>query len=351
MNKSPVDSYYYLNVIIKSEQIHLLSKAELINLANSLDLPTFRQRLMRYYPDIKIYPDLDSIHGFLRDNQIQSNWKIIKNSPNSIYKFLIAYFLLEFEAENIKTIIKSKSLDISYEFISRDIHLSVERIVNHEELLNKFIYLDNISAGFELFKNTIYYDGLKKADIYYKKIESLAYFDIFIDYSLVKNIKKEFNELNKNDQRLIEDQINIFFEYYCLKTLIRGLTFGFDKNFIKEVLINENELIDKLLKLERLDDIIEYFYNKSRYSKALKKSYKKTIEDVLTFFRDYYHQYSLKLLGEWKASEDYNILLPFSFLLMKRFQIEDVKLISIGTVYQLEPKEILEKTILCHNNK
>ena len=350
MKKSPVDSYYYLYVIVKAEENKLLNVDDLKKLAYSLDLPTFRQRFVKHYPNIKILPDLQSIHGFLTKNPLETNWRIIKNSPESIFEFLIAYFMVEYEVENIKTIIKSKSLGMDYKEISRDINLNVEKILGHEKIFNNFIYLDDIKAGFEVFKDTIYYEALKKAEEFYENKDSLAFFDIFLDKALITYIYNRFNKLKRRDRQLIGEQVNLFIDYYNLKTFVRGKTLGFKKELIHDLLIFNNQYLEKLIDIENIENIINFLTKNSIFSKQLKKLSISNAIDLLTFLRDSYHQKTLNILKSWTNFDFFGLNSPFSLLMRKRFQVEDLKLISIGTDYDLDPKEILEKTILCRNN-
>ena len=352
MSSSPADSYYYLYVIIAKEKTRFLKKSQLINLAKSLDIPTFQQRLVSYFPEIsnKIIPDLDSLHQYFRDDQITTNWKIIRNSPHAIFEFLKSLCLIEYEIENIKTIIKSKSMNMDYKEIQKIIHLDVESILKTEDLFNKFIQITNLSDGFELYNKTIYYNALKKGERFYKKYKSLAFYDIFLDHALISHLYDEFLKLKNQDRNLMGEYIQNFINYYNLKTLIRGLNLGFERDFLKIILIFNNSFIERLFQFENVEDLIDYMRTHSKLSIYYKFNKIIAIEELLTHFRDVFHQYCVNLIKKWDEPDVFNILSPVSFLLRKRFEIEDLKLISVGLDYNLPPEDIINKTILCREN-
>ena len=225
--------------------------------------------------------------------------------------------------------------------------MDVEKILKTDGVFKKFIQISNLSDGFELYRKTIFYDALKKGENFHKKHNSLAFYDIFLDHMFISHLFQEFKRLKSSDQRLLEDYIYNFINYYNLKTLIRGLNLGFEKNFLTEILIFNDFFINELLKLEEMEDLIDYMRNHSKFSDYFKFGKLNNIEDILTHFRDTFHEICLNLLNKWSKGDSFNILFPVSFLLRKRFEIEDLKTISVALEYNLPPEEILKKTILC----
>ncbi|NHI90979.1 MAG: hypothetical protein EAX96_00665 [Candidatus Lokiarchaeota archaeon] len=345
----PINNYHYLYVIVRYESKKLLTVKDLIYLANSLDIPTFRQRLLKFFPDLvtKIFPNLDSIHKYFTEDEIYSVSRVIKNSPIQISNFLITLFLLNFEVENIKTIIKSKSLNLSYEEISRDVHLITERILERERILKSLIYSNTLLEGLEFFKGTFYYEYLKKAYEYYEHFQSLSFFDILLDYGLVKNTLESFSKLNKSDRKIINEFIKTYVDFYNLKTIIRGKNLGFEEDFLNQVTFLNHSPYQGIIKLENVNEIINYISANPNQSNYFNFKGKKTIEELLTHFRAFYHQKCLTILKKWGKNNLFSITSPFSFLLKKRFLIEDIKFISIGIDYNIRPDDILKRSILC----
>ncbi len=345
----PINNYDFSYVKIRYESTKILSQEDLVHLANSLDIPTFRQRLLKFFPDLvtKIFPNLDSIHNYFTEDEILVNAKIIKNCPKSIIEFLIALFLLNFEIENIKTIIKSKSQNISYEEIRRDVHLIAERILRREKILKNLIYFENFSEIHTLFKGTMYFKPLKKANEYYEQQKSLSFFDIFLDYEVLKHVLACFQKLKKTDQVLIQEFMKLYLNFYNLKTIIRGKNLGFQDDFLKEVTFLNHVPYRQIMEIESVNDIVNNIKNNSNQSRCFAIKRQKTIEEILGHFRDFYHQKCLLLIRDWRRKNPFSIISPLSFLLKKRFLIEDIKFISVGIEYDMRPEDIIKRSILC----
>ncbi|MHA1893509.1 MAG: V-type ATPase subunit [Candidatus Helarchaeota archaeon] len=325
--------------------------SELGNLARSLDLPTFKQRITKFFPDLhkKIFPDLDSIHAYLRDDQIYTNWKIIKNSPNSVYEFLRAFFLLEFEVENLKTVIKSKLKKVEFENIKKDVYMSIENILGHEKIFDLFINSIDLSMSFDAFRNTLYYKALKDAEKYYEEYHSLSFYDIFLDYCLVEHVFKLFNKLKSKEKKVVKKHVDLFLNFYNFKTLIRGSYLGFEPEFIKKVLIMNEPFIKRLVGINDINKIAQEVSNRLKLPKIFKEYKKNDLESILTLLRHYYHKKSLEIIKKWEGKDVFCITSPYAFLLKKRFETEDLKFISIGIEYELNPDEIIKNSILIKN--
>ncbi len=122
----------YSNVLVKIgvERSNLLSKEKLQRLTDSNSLTELITELRTTIYAEKLSKlttpySTDDLERAFRETFIEVCIKMVKNSPLTVSAFLKIY-LLKFEHENIKTILRAISIGLPYDDIKNKLYMSVE---------------------------------------------------------------------------------------------------------------------------------------------------------------------------------------------------------------------------------
>ncbi len=354
--KKNITLYDHVLPLVFSERNFLIPKAELREMLAAKDLKALTAKLAKYYPVLtgsEPILDLERIHHAFHEDFIEKIHKIIRHSPNSARPFLMN-FLIEFEIENLVTILRSRVIKKSASDISDRIHWQVEEYTNNKEIIENIIKKTDFPIIFDLLKRTFYEEFIIKAEKRYQDKKSLMYVNTFLDYAQIVLMMRSLDRLSKFDKKIASEYTNLIIEYFDFMILFRAKSFDLEEDEIREFLIPDSpyfilRIINSLLPINDLQSLLESiksnkFDGKSsflKYSDATSSYF-----DVLTQMERTFFQKSLKFVNKIKNENPFSICTPLSFILFKKFQIRDLIQISSSLEYHLSEDWILDRLIL-----
>ncbi|MHA1299766.1 MAG: V-type ATPase subunit [Candidatus Helarchaeota archaeon] len=348
--------YDYVLPIIAIENKFLIPKNILNKIADLKDIKALRKALMPYYPKLaEIAPptNLEKIHFMLHADFIEKSFKVIQNSPRSARPFLMS-FILEFEIENLKTIFRSKLLNISPSEISNKIHWQVEEFTNNKKIFTEMIKQNNFQKIFDLLNNTSYGEFIKKAKKSYEETNSFFYINTFLDYGHITLTKRGFEKLSKTDKDLASNYLNLLINYYNFSVLFRAKSFNLNSSEISKFLILEDtpilsRIIKGLLPIEGFSSLLQFVKNNNLGQKNSFLNFPETTNsflDILEHIHTNFYKNCFVCFRVVGIQRPFSICSPLMFLLLKKFQLQDLMQISTGIDYGLPKNEILKRTFL-----
>ncbi|MHA1378303.1 MAG: V-type ATPase subunit [Candidatus Helarchaeota archaeon] len=348
--------YDYVLPIISMEKKFLIPKNTLKKLVDLRDMKSLKKALTPYYPKMaEIQPptNLEKIHFVLHEDFIEKSYKIIQNSHRTSRPFLMS-FLIEFEIENLKTILRSKLIGMSSTEISNKVHWQVEDYTNNKKIFMEIIKQDNLPKIFDLLNKTEYNEFIKNAKKDYEKTNSFFYINMFLDYGQIILTRRRFAKLSKTDKELASNYMNLLTNYYNFSVLFRAKSFNLNSNVISKFLILEgspalSRIIKGLLPIEGVSNILQYVKSKGLKYKNSFLNFPETTSsffEIMEYIHKIFYEQCFRCFRNIGIQCPFSICSPLMFLLLKKFQLKDLVQISTGIDYGLPKDEILKRIIL-----
>ncbi len=350
--------YSYLAPIIASERKKITSTRDLSRAAHARTLSEFKQIISPNFPELlqkDQYRSLGEIHRLFQSNLSSCFFKIIRNSPEQDHDFL-EIFLMKFEIQNIKTILRAKVLNLKSEQIKDDINFLVEEFLGRDELFKQALNAPRIEDVIRLFENSgsLYTPYLKNGYQQETKTKSLAFFDLFLDKAQIVRFWDEFDRLSWENQGLIKPFLLLFTEYYNLISIFRGKIWNFDQKTLEELIFpryyqTNKVIIEQLISIKTIDELI-FTITRKRFPHRIDffdipTKEKPTGTDVAHNIKKTFYKKAIQFINRNKGFR-LNIVMPVSLFLEKKFEIQDLKMISTGIDYGLKPSSLVENSIL-----
>ena len=203
---SRTTSYAPILAKIGAERSKLLSEDKLKAISGSRNLTEFSAQLRDtvYQEQIaKVIPPVTTrkLERAFNENLIEVFIKIIKNSPKKAKKYLELY-LLRYEIEHVKTIMKITTAKLPPEQKLAKIYFSVENYFKKSAAMEEAVKASNVGQAIHAFKSMEYWSALNMGLKTYEEKASTAHFDVFIDKLFYEKLFESFECLSKKRSRM-----------------------------------------------------------------------------------------------------------------------------------------------------
>jgi len=338
----------YSNVLVKVgvERSHLLSKEKLERLTECKNLKEFASELRETIYGEKLakvtLPYTSKIfEKAFRESLIEVNIKILRNSPETVSPFIKAY-LLKFEHENIKTILRAASVGLSYDEITRKIYMPVEVFLKRQDIILKAAMAIHVKSVVDVLQTTLYgpllIAGLQK----YIETGSTKFFDILLDRFFYEHFGEKFKDLPKKEQEYALFYVSREIDRFNILTIFRAKILGYDPNWIR-MAISRNfynvpeQTIEALLMADDFGSafkIIKQSYYKKLIVRA--ETPEETVSAAEKAFRmDLFEHAKRTIIGD-----PFNVGIPIAFLVQKEIELYNLTAISLGIEYNWKKDDI-----------
>jgi V/A-type H+/Na+-transporting ATPase subunit C len=231
----------YASVLAKigAEKSSLLGEAKVKGFADNKNLVEFTAQLRDtcYQEQItRITPPVTTrkLERAFYENQIDAYIKILSNSPEKSANYL-KMFLVRFEVEHIKMLIKATSVKQSVDQKLSKIYFFAEDYLKHHTIIEEAAKATSETHLIHAFKNTEYWAPLNMGIKNYEESGSTACFDVFIDKFFYEKLYSQFSMLPKKEQKHAFFYANMDNDGYTLLTLLRGKILGLEPNWLRLV--------------------------------------------------------------------------------------------------------------------
>lgn len=347
--------YDYTLPIISNERRYLIPKYILLELLNSKNIDSLRANLASFYPKLTELTspiNLESMHSIFRENYLNTLSKLIKNSPNNARSFLMN-FLIEYEIEDLNTILRSRLINKDFSEVKKRIHWQVEEYTKNKELFIDIIRQKEFQNIFNLLKKTIYEKFAKKSEKLYHEIKSPLYLNTFLVHGQIDSMKQSLRKLNQSDREIALKYFNLMIDYFNYMVLFRGKSFNFERKEISDFLILEIspgklKILDSLLPFTDLTNLLNFIRNNNLKQKSSFLNFPDSVNsysEILNHITKNFYINCLKCVKKINESQS-GLSTLLAFILLKKFQLKDLIQISTGIEYGLPKNAILERTIL-----
>lgn len=339
----------YSSVLVKIgvERSHLLSKQKLERLTDCKTLAEFASELGQTVYGKKLaqmttpYTTNDFERAF-RENFIEVCIKIVQNSPDFVSGFLKTY-LLKFEQENIKTVLRAVSVGLPPGEIRSKLYLPVETFLKRHELILKAVMAIQVKSVVDALQNTLYGPSLITGLQKYEETGSTKYFDVLLDRLFYEKLGKSFKDLPKNEQELASFYVSRENDRFNILTVLRAKLLGYKPHWIR-MTISRNfynvpeKTIEAMLMAEDFEsafNIVKQSYYKELFVKA------ETPEETLSAAEKAFRHDIFQHIKKTKIGDPFNIGSPIAFIVKKEIELRNLTAISLGIEYDKKKADIL----------
>ena len=344
----------YASVLAKigSERSKLLNEAKLKALAENKSLTEFAVQLRdtSYQEQIfKLSLPLTSqkLERAFNENLIATFIKIIKYSPKKARKYLNLY-LLRFEIEHIKALMKATNAKLTPEQKSLKIYFSVEDYFRRRSVMEEAVKASTPSQIIHALKGTAYFLPLSMGLKNYEERASTAFFDIFIDKAFYEKLYEGYLSLSKREQLYANFYASVENDSFTLLTLLRGKALNYEPNWLRLV-IPQNYFNLNKSSVEALVTAIDFeaalkIILESYYAKFFAKGQnpEETIATAEKIFKKEVNQHARSSA----ISETFNIGSPLAFITQKQTEVYNLIVLSLGVDSVMKPEEIRNQLLI-----
>jgi vacuolar-type H+-ATPase subunit C/Vma6 len=279
---------------------------------------------------------LELIDFGLKEKLITVLHKIIRNSPIDFQRFFVVY-LLKFEIENIKLLVKSIYKKLGNEEIK--LHESVEQLLGRIATFKEASAATDLTALITILQKLPYGNLIREAFTTFERENySFFYFDLFLDLKYLEELWSTHQKLNRSNRRIAREFIGLETDCYNLEVVLRARNLKMDPPLIYKMISSKNYHLNKQFLEELMKDNLTYERLAQTFSLGDKISNldAQSVPQICKSIR-------LKLVRSLYARSMFSIAKSLAFLINKELEMENLRIISVGIYYKKPIEEISKK--------
>jgi len=321
------------------EKSKLLSYAQYKDLLSSKELREFVIKLNNMdYEEIEFQENatLELIDFGLKEKLIFTLHKIIRNSPDKFQRFFIAY-LLKFEIENVKILIKSFYKNIERNEIK--LHESVEYLLGRINIFKEALTAVDLRSLIAILQKLPYGELINEAFLTFERENySFFYFDLFLDLKYLEDLWLKHQKLNRKNRQIARELIGLETDCYNLESVARAKNLKMEPHVIYKMISANYYRLNK----QFLEELIKNNLNYEKLTKIFGLKERIGSLDAQSI-RTMCKTMRLNLIRSFYVRAVFSIGKSLAFLLHKELEIENLRIISVGIHYKKSIEEILKK--------
>jgi vacuolar-type H+-ATPase subunit C/Vma6 len=338
----------YSSVLVKVgvERSKLLSKQKLERLTDSKTLTEFASELKETVYGEKLAKftvpyNSRNFERVFRESLIEATIKIVRDSPDVVSSFLKTY-LLKFEHENIKTILRAASVGLSYEEIVSKLYLSVEEYLKRKEIILKAARAIHVKSVVDALKTTIYAPSLISGLQKYEETDSTKFFDILLDRTFYEHFQEKFKQLPKNEQEVALFYVSRETDRFNILTILRTKLLGYEPHWIRMAISrNSYNITEQTIEAMLMANDFESAFNiikQSFYKKFFVRA--ETPEETISAAEKAFRQYIFEHAKKTKIGDPFNVGTPIALIVKKEIESYNLTAISLGIDYNWKKDDV-----------
>lgn len=337
---------------IGAERGKLLSEAKLKTLTESKNLSELATQLRdTSYQEqlVKVSLPLTSrkLERAFHENLISTYLKIIKNSPKNASKYLWLY-LLRFEVENIKALIKATNAKLSLEQKIGRIYLPAEDYLKNRSVIEETAKAPDIKQIVKALKKTDYTLALNMGLQSYEEDGSTTCLDVLLDKTFYEKLHDSYESLPKKEKPHAHFYASTENDSFTLLTLLRGKTLNYDANWLRLAVPPNNFYLDM--------ETVEAMVTATDFESALKIAFEshyagffakaQSPEETVANAEKAFKKAVLQHAKASKIPEIFNIGAPLAFMTQKEAEVHNLTALSSGVEAEIKPEDIQHQLLL-----
>ena len=344
--------YASVLAVIGEERGKLLGEAKIKSLAETKNLNDLTAQLhdSAYQEKItKISVPLTSrkLERAFHESLIETEIKILKKTPKNSLNYLSIY-MLKFEVENLKTLIKATTAKLTLDERLSKIYFSAQDFFKHHQTLEEAAKAADLKQLVATLKGSQFASALRLGLESFEETGSTTCLDVLLDKAFYEKLYDAYCGLPKKEQTHAKFYASMENDGYVLLTLLRGKNLRYDPNWLRLAVPSRTFNISK----EAVEEMVTAEDFEAALGIAKKTDYKKFFfktQNPEATVAEAERNFKSELLHHAKDnrnSEIFNIGLPLAFLVQKENEVHNLSALSLGVEAGLKPEEILSQLTL-----
>lgn len=338
----------YASVLAKigAARSTLLTDTRLNDLAESKNLTEFAAQLRDtvYAESLAKLPlPLTSrkLERVFKDNLIETYVKIIKYSPKSVTQFLGLY-VLRFEVENIKALIKATNAKLNTEQKLAKIYFSAEDFLKRRALIEQIAKASDLKQLVNALNKTDYAQAMELGLRSYEENASTACLDVLLDKVFYEKLHEAYEALPKKEKPHALYYAGTENDGFTLLALLRGKALNYDPDWLRLAVPHDNfnlpkETVEALVTAPDFDSTLNIAL-KSYYAKFFTKE--KAAEETIAVAEKAFTKEVLHHAKDSRILDLFDVGAPLVFMVQKEAEAHNLTALSLGVEADLKPEDI-----------
>jgi V/A-type H+/Na+-transporting ATPase subunit C len=313
------------------------------DIASQLHDSSYQEQIARIVPPITGR----KLERAFTENLIETYLKIIKYAPERAKRYLDIY-LSRFEAENVKTLIRTANVNMPLEQRLAKVYLTVEKYLDKVAVVEKAAKASGISQVVAAFKNTEYSSALSMGLKSFEETGSTTCLDIFLDTLFYEKLYAAFKSLPRREKSHAAFYASIENDSFILLTLLRGKNLNYDPNWLRLAVPNCFFNLDKK-EVESIVSALNYeaalkIVGDSYYAKYFER--KPTPEETIANAEKAFRKAILAYAKKSVLRETFNIGSTLSFITLKEAEVHNLTALTLGVESGMKPEAIRNQLLI-----
>jgi len=331
---------------IGAEKSKLLSEAKLKAIVETKSLTEFTGQLREttYQAQIAKIPlpiTSRKLERAFKENLIETYIKMIRNSPKTATKFLRVY-LLKFEVENIKSLIKAVNAELSSEQKLARVYFSAEDYLKKRGVLEEAAKASTMKQVVNAFKNTEYASALIRGAQSYEENGSTVALDVLLDKVFYDILYDRYRKLSKKEKPHACFYASTESDSFSLLTILRGKTLNYDADWLRTAAPHNkfnlsSETFEALLTAADFDSALK-IASATSYGKFFAKA--QSPEETIASAEKAFNRAMFQHAKVSTISEIFNVGAPLAFMMLKEAEVHNLIASSAGVEASLTTDQI-----------
>ncbi|MGO8806941.1 MAG: V0D/AC39 family V-type ATPase subunit [Candidatus Bathyarchaeia archaeon] len=337
---------------IGAERSKLLSENKIKALAETRSLAelTIQLRDTGYQEQIsKIIPPPTSrkLERAFYENLIETYVKIIKNSPKKARNYL-ALYLLKFEIEHVKMLMKATSARLTPDQKIAKIYSSVEDYLKRNLVMDEATKASTVNQLIHAFKGTEYWSPLNMGLKNYEENASTTGFDVFVDKFFYEKLYDSYDSLPQKEKPYAFFYASIENDGFTLLTLLRGKALDHDPNWLRLVIPQKyfslhKTIVEALVTADDFESALKIVLE-SHYGKFFAKA--QSPEETIAAAGKAFKKALLQHAKSSAISEIFNIGSALAFMTQKEAEVFNLTALSLNVSSGIKPDDVRNGLLL-----
>lgn len=296
-----------------------------------------------------------SLEDALLQNFIKTCEELMEMSPKGI-RLLLSTFLMKFEANCVKTILRTKQAELDVDEAMKYI-MPVGRL--DEARCRKTLEIsENIADVVESLSDMKYGSVLEKAFAVYEEEKIFYLLEVALDRYVYSKIWRAIGKLRGLDKKIARTVIGLEIDSANVKTILRCKAMGISENQIRRYLIPVSEVfsekeLEEVMREADMQSFINSLVRLARRSMArdyqyifteIQELHVTSLTTLETILDRGLVETSLRMIKRYTAF--FNIGLILAFLNLKWFEVKNLRAIIRGSEAGIPPDRVKKLLIL-----
>ena len=352
MPTNVISDNIYASVKAFGQKGRLLSYQTLESLAESRDLDDLITKL-RGTPYTQSVTELqpphsaDKLEKAFTEHLARMHFSLLKVSPQS--ELLLATYLRHI-ASNLKTILKGKALNRSYEEITRHIHLHAEELIGRRDIVVKALTAQNLDEAARALAGSEFGEQAAAATRSYKEKAELQLFDIYIDRAFYSSLVGAYGASRSalsSEQERIRPLLAVEIDSYNALSALRAKLWDLPKPEARALMVESDfavpsDLLEDLVAAESVDEALKVL-TRTEYRSILPKEV--SGREALSKLEE-----AFALLSHDRAQRaflwnEFGVSLALAIVKLMEFEVRNLSAIALGVEQRVGVQRMVEKLV------